>query len=75
MAAAALVQGDAYPARGLHLELVHGRAGLGDHDPAVGRLAAAAGHNRFRVFSLCGKRRVDVPGVRMPGWKEDILWF
>ena len=39
-AAAALVQGDAHLIGGLHPEIVHGRAGLGDHDPAVGRLAA-----------------------------------
>ena len=43
-------QGDAHLVGGLHLELVHGRPGLGDHDLAVGRLAAVARHNRFLLF-------------------------
>ena len=45
-----LVQGDADFIGGLHFELIHGRTGLGDHDLAVGRLAAVARHNRFLLF-------------------------
>ena len=49
-AVVALAQGDAHLTRGLHLELVHGGLGLGDHDLAAG--IVVAGHNRIISFSF-----------------------